>query len=116
MSNSQTIPRDITAKLRQFKRLVMSYGDFKHARLAADYILQEELHARYPDQSYVTLPALNCSMIIAYCRPFSGNDARTAFKVPDLPRRLLTLLNEEERRIHSTVLRDRNKVLAHSDS
>ena len=114
--NLQNLSPEITGKLRQFKRLIMSYGDFKHARLVADYILEGQLHAKYPDESYVTLPALSCSMIIAYCRPFSGNDARTIPKVPDLPKGFLSVLNDEERAIHEVILRDRDKVLAHSDS
>lgn len=114
MAEAELTP-EIAGKLRQFKRLLMSYGDFKHARLAADYILEQNLHAKYPEESYVTLPALNCSMVIAYCRPFSGNDARSTAKVP-VPQRLLSVLNDEERSIHEVALRDRAKVLAHSDS
>lgn len=102
--------------MRQFKRLLMSYGDFKHARLAAEYILDNKLHETYPQESYVTLPALNCSMIMAYCRPFSGNDGRAEHKVPDLPGRFLAVLDEPERLIHEVALNDRAKVLAHSDS
>lgn len=116
MSEPQQLTPEISGKIRQFKRLIMSYGDFKHARLAADYILDNKLHEQYPDESYVTLPALNCSMIMAYCRPFSGNDARGQSKVPDLPARFLSVLNEEERRIHEVAMTDRGKVLAHSDS
>ena len=107
---------EIEGKLRHFKRLMLSYGDFKHARLVADYILAEKLHAKYPSESYVTLPALNCSMIITYCRPFSGNDARSTPKVPDLSQRLLSVLDKGEMLVHEAALRDRDKVLAHSDS
>ena len=98
--------------MRQFKRVLLSYADFKHAKLAASRILEENLHARYPQESYVILEALNCSMIMAYCRPFSGNDP----SVPDLPSRLLKCLNESEMEIHNVALRDRNKVLAHSEA
>ncbi len=94
----------------------MSYADFKHAKLASSYILTERLHQKYPQESYVILEALNCSMIVAYCRPFSGNDAGAEHKVPDLPSRLFRVLNEAERAIHDVVMQDRNKVLAHSDS
>jgi hypothetical protein len=107
---------ETVGKVRQFRRLLMSYGDFKHVRLVADYIIENELHSKYPQESYVTLPALNCSMVVAYCRPFSGNDARTPAKVPDLSRRFLSILSEAERGVHDVALRDRAKVLAHSDS
>jgi hypothetical protein len=40
---------EVSGKMRQFKRTLMSYGDFKHARLVADYVLDEHLHAKYPD-------------------------------------------------------------------
>jgi len=63
---------------------------------------------------------LNCAMVVAYCRPFSGNDRRTtrstAPRIPDLPSRFLASLTSEEKRIHELALRDRNTVLAHSDS
>jgi hypothetical protein len=107
----QAMPPDLEGKMRQYKRVLLSYADFKHAKLAATYILDSELHANYPERSYVILEALNCSMIVAYCRPFSGN----ADAVPDLPGRILRALDPEERSIHDAVMRDRNKVLAHSD-
>lgn len=103
---------ELSGKMRQFKRVLLSYSDFKHAKLAASFILSGKLHQKYPQESYIQLEALNCSMIIAYCRPFSGNDAWA----PDLPKRLLKALNPEERSLHEIVMRDRNKVLAHSDA
>jgi hypothetical protein len=54
-------------------------------------------------------------MIIAYCRPFSGNTSRATGSVPDLPIRFLRVLNSEERVVHKVVMQDRNKVLTHSD-
>jgi hypothetical protein len=112
MSPLQPPDAETEGRLRQFNRLILSYRDFKHAKLAAAYILAEHLHAKYPDESYVTLPALNASMILAYCRPFSGN----AKRLPDLPGRFLRVLSEAEREIHETVLFDRNRLLAHSDA
>jgi hypothetical protein len=109
-------PLEIERKLRQYKRILLSYADFKHAKLASSYILSNELHEQYPEKSYVLLEALNCSMIMAYCRPFSGNDSRSKNRVPDLPARLLRVLSSAEKAIHEVVMEDRNKVLAHSDS
>ena len=54
-------------------------------------------------------------MIIAYCRPFSGNK-QSDIKIPDLPASFLKGLPEDEREIHEVVLSDRNTLLAHSDS
>jgi hypothetical protein len=105
----------LDGKLRQYKRVLLSYADFKHAKLASSYILDSQLHEKYREEGYLILEALNCSMIIAYCRPFSGNASRAPGSVPDLPSRLLRGLNPEERAIHDVVMQDRNKVLAHSD-
>jgi hypothetical protein len=115
-SKSSPMTPAIAGKIRQFKRLLMSSSDFKHARLVADYILDGRLHERPESETHVLLPALNCSMVIAYTRPFSGNDARSATKVPDLPARFLSVLDERETLIHNIALKDRMKVLAHSDS
>jgi hypothetical protein len=108
----KALPPELNGKMRQYKRILISYADFKHAKLASSYIIREKLHEKYPEESYVLLEALNCSMIMAYCRPFSGNSK----VAPDLPRRLLKVLNDKEIEIHNTVLNDRNKVLAHSDA
>lgn len=106
---------EIDGKIRQLKRLILSAGDFKHARLVAEYIREDKLHDKPQGETHLLLAALNCSMVIAYCRPFSGNEGGRGAKVPDLPERILRNLNDEERSIHEVVLNDRHKVLAHSD-
>jgi hypothetical protein len=116
MSQPLTIPEEMKGQMRQYKRLLLCYADFKHAIQAADYILGNSLHDKHPQESGLLLPAINCSMIIAYARPFSGNGGRGEGIVPDLPGRYLRLLNEKERNVHETVLWDRNKFLAHSDA
>jgi hypothetical protein len=110
-----TLTPELDGKMRQYKRVLLSYADFKHAKLASSYILDAQLHEKYPEESYIILEALNCSMIIAYCRPFSGNASRAAGSVPDLPNRLLRVLNPAERALHDIVTQDCNKILAHSD-
>jgi hypothetical protein len=100
-------------KLRNFYRVLLSYGDFKQAQYIASYILDEKLHDR---EDRRLLEALNCAMIVAYCRPFSGNDRAIDAKIPDLSVSFLRDLSEAEREIHEVVLRDRNTVVAHSDS
>lgn len=107
---------ELEGKMRQYKRILLSYADFKHAKLASSYILNAQLHEKYPEESYIILEALNCSMIVAYCRPFSGNSSRAAGGVPDVPNRLLRVLSPSEKEIHEVVMQDRNKVLAHSDN
>lgn len=93
----------------------MSYVDFQQAAGIADYILSSGLHERYPQDRFA-LQGLNCAMVIAYCRPFSGNDQRASLKVPDLPGRILQVLSSEERSLHETLLEERHTMLAHSDS
>jgi len=109
------LPTEILGKYRQFNRLLMSYVDFQQAAGIASYIVKENLHERYPRDRFV-LQGLNCAMIVAYCRPFSGNDQGAALKIPDLPAKILQVLTPEERQIHTVVMDDRNTVLAHSDS
>ncbi|MEK6666325.1 MAG: hypothetical protein AABZ20_07870 [candidate division NC10 bacterium] len=116
MANEDSeLPAHVAGKLGQFNRVLVSYVDFQQARGIAGYILAEHLHDRYPYDRFL-LQGLNCGMIVAYCRPFSGNDRGAAVKIPDLPPRILQTLTAEEREIHAIVMEDRNTVLAHSDS
>ena len=108
--------KEISGKFRQFQRVLMSYIDFQQACAISSLILSDKLHADYPRKNRILLEALNCAMIVAYCRPFSGSDARAATKVPDLPNRFLRSFSRDEREVHDTVMEDRNSVLAHSDS
>lgn len=104
---------EMKGKLRKFYRLLMSRGDFKQTYFIASYILDERLHDL---QDRRLLEALNCAMIVAYCRPFSGSDRNSERRVPILPASFLKGLSEEEKEIHEVVMSDRNTVLAHSDS
>lgn len=115
MQLPENIPKEHHHKLRQFYRLILSYGDFKHAKLIAQHILDNKLLSVYSNN--VTLvQAFNCSMVIAYCRPFSGNSGARGISIPDLPARFLKLLSSEEKTIHELALFDRNKYLAHTDA
>ncbi len=108
--------QELEGKYRQYQRVLMSYIDFNQAQAITLMILEMKLHEKYPRENRILLEALNLAMIIAYCRPFSGNDAGGAFRVPDLPGRFLKDLSAEEREIHDVAMEDRNSVLAHSDS
>jgi hypothetical protein len=110
---NKKLSREIRGKLRHFYRLLLSCGDFKQAHYIASYILAEKLH---DSEDHRLLEALNCAMIVAYCRPFSGNDRSIDTRIPDLPKSFLRDLSFAEKEIHEVVLRDRNTVLAHSDS
>src|SRR3990172_2465398 len=101
MSNDEAeLPAEVGGKLRQFIRVLMSYVDFQQAAGIAGHILSGNLHERYPDDRFL-LQGLNCAMIVAYCRPFSGNDRGAAVKIPDLPPQILLTLTPKEREIHA---------------
>lgn len=110
------IPEQDKHRLRQFYRVLLSFPDFKHAHQVAHHIIDEQLHREYPGEKTVLLQALNCSMVLAYSRPFSGNAGKRGEAIPDLPARYLRVLSEREREIHDVVLFDRNKYLAHTDA
>lgn len=110
---NKKLSREARGKLRQFYRLLLSYGDFKQAHYIASYILDQKLHE---SEDRRILEALNCAMIVSYCRPFSGSDRGIETKVPKLPASFLKGVPESEREIHEVVLKDRNTLLAHSDS
>ncbi len=110
-----TLSPKVNGQMRQYKRILLSYADFKHARMISAYILASQFYEQGHPEGYTLHEALNCSMILAYCRPFSGNKASTDTGIPNLPNRVLKVLNIDERSMHDSVMHDRNKVLAHSD-
>ena len=55
-------------------------------------------------------------MIVAYARPFSGNDKEASFKIPDLPKRYVKQLDEKGRKAYELIIEHRNLQMAHSDS
>ncbi len=110
-------------KLKQFHRLLISYNDFKRPAWIASYILdhkfQEQVDRRRGIRRYrikLLWEALNCAMIVSYCRPFCGSDKRLSQRIPDLPKRFLRMLTKEECEVHDVAIEDRNTLLAHSDS
>lgn len=114
--SSQELARETSGRLRQFLRLLMSYNDFKHANRIATYITSLDAADEKREGRWFLIEALNCAMVVAYCRPFSGNDRGTRPKIPDLPDSFLGVLDSREREVHALALSDRNLVLAHSDS
>lgn len=103
------------AKVRLFRRIFVPYNDFKQAAHISHHILTAKLHDNYPDRDRHILQALNCAMIIAYARPFSGNRGSETM-LPELPQRFLCGFSSDECALHQVVMKDRNTLLAHSDS
>ena len=112
---SQKLSKEVDGKMRQYYRVLMSYVDFQQATEIADYIIRNELHGKYPEDRFLW-QGLNTSMILAYGRPFSGNDKGAEYKIPDLPRRIINVLSKNDLELHVILIEDRNAVLAHSDS
>jgi len=110
---NEQLSLEVKGRIRQFYRILLSYGDFKQAKYTASYILENKLHDM---EDRRLLESLNCAMIVAYCRPFSGNDRGIYPKIPDLPSSFLKGIPKEENEIHKVVLEDRNTLIAHSDS
>ena len=102
-------------KVRLFRRVFVSYNDFKQATHISSHILAAKLHHDYSEKDRRVLQALNCAMIIAYARPFSGNRG-SGTMLPELPERFLGGFAPDEIALHKVVMKDRNEVLAHSDS
>ena len=101
-------------KVRLLRRILVSYNDFKQAVDISSRILETKFHCDYPKKDRHILQALNCAMLIAYARPFSGNRG-SKMMLPALPERFLAGLAPDERALHKVVMKDRNEVLAHSD-
>ena len=93
----------------------MSYTDFHQAKRISDHLLKSQVYPGETNKNRTLQEALNCAAIVAYCRPFSGNEGSST-TLAALPQRFLKVLTDEERVLHDVVMADRNTVLAHSDS
>ncbi|WP_230676967.1 hypothetical protein [Vibrio owensii] len=101
--------------MRQFKRVTISFADFKEAHDIVSYIKNNKLCADF-EGNFLVLSALTNAMILSYCKPFSGNDSRNQVKVPDLPTTVLKVLSSDELSLHKLLIQLRNQFIAHSDS
>ena len=119
----QEISAEIIGKYKQLCRLLISYNDFKHAADVAHFYMKGDYEVdrvEWDGDDYferkIIGEAMNSAMIIAYARPFSGNDKAASFKIPDLPKRYFRQLDEKGRQVHELIIKDRNLRIAHSDS
>ncbi|EOW6615140.1 hypothetical protein ACOZZ1_002932 [Vibrio fluvialis] len=109
------VDRKSDGLLRQFKRIAISFADFKEAHDIVSYINNNKLYADFEDNFFV-LYVLTNAMILSYCKPFCGNDSRNQIKVPDLPTTALKVLSPDELSLHKFLIQLRNQLIAHSDS
>lgn len=93
----------------------MSFADFKEAVDLSTSLIESDL-LDDQDKNFLILGALTSAMILAYSRPFSGNDSKGNNKIPDLGGKVLRNLNEDEKVIHDWLLKQRNTLIAHSSS
>lgn len=114
---------EIDFKYKQYIRLLISYQDFQHAFDIAEIIIEENYEFKRNSTKglegqriKILWEALNSSMILSYCRPFSGNDKNSQSKIPDLTNKVLKTLTNDEKEFHKTLIEDRNTIIAHSDS
>lgn len=109
------VDRKSDGLLRQFKRVAISFADFKEAHDIVRYIKKNKLYVDL-DGNFLVLSALTNAMILSYCKPFSGNDSRNQIKVPDLPNTAIKILSPDELSLHKLLIQLRNQLIAHSDS
>jgi hypothetical protein len=94
----------------QLNRVLLSTRDFEEAR---DYLR----HFQTLDLSatgVVIQRALLTAAVIAYCRPFSGNEAHDR-AIGQLAVKFNALFSDEQRELHGALNALRNEAVAHSD-
>jgi hypothetical protein len=97
------------------ERIDVFLGDFKQAREFVQYILERKLHDKKTELSQLVHLAFYTSLIISYSRPFGGNknfpgQGRSSLNLS------LSILDEDERKLHERVWNSRNTAYAHSDA
>lgn len=114
---------EIESKKKQLVRLIISFNDFKNAFDIADLIIEENYQTKLEKsqgkekQTYRKVwESLNCAMVVGYNRPFSGNDKKNKNPIPDLPTGVTKIFGKKEKEIHASLINNRNKFIAHSDS
>lgn len=99
--------------LATFRLLYASRLDLSHAAFYADCLRENGLcyepwevawHDYLHQGAYVT------ALVISYCRPFTESRGRLRF-----PKKILRVLNDEQKAMHHKLLDLRNNVYAHTD-
>ncbi|AOW16458.1 hypothetical protein LPB03_02790 [Polaribacter vadi] len=111
----------LKGKKNQFYRLLISFNDFKEVLDIARIIFDKnnldlEINTEKRKIDILTKEALSSALIVAYSRPFSGNDKNSKNSIPDLNKNVIKILNTNEKELHNSLIKLRNKAIAHSDS
>jgi hypothetical protein len=112
MTKDSTSPTGPTrAQLNaQLNRALLSAGDFGEARDCLRYFQTLDLSAT----DVVVQRALLTAAVIAYCRPFSGNEAHD-MATEQVAVKLKALFSDEQWVLHGELNALRNEAVAHSD-
>lgn len=107
-SPSQSGIRD--ERYEEYERLRWCRDDLREAKRYVEHILKK----RYFRSRPFTIPAnaAYTAFVVTYGRPFSGNRDRRGRRVPARPPGSLP---DDEAALHDRILKERNKVIAHSD-
>lgn len=100
---------------KQFRRLVLTSIDLEQASSWGHYILENNLWDESVSSNKDLARGVQTAMIVAYIRPFSGNNkTEDTLHRPMLP--LKSVLTDEQWKLHKCIHNRRNTVFAHSDS
>lgn len=96
-------------EVKHFKRIMMSLTDISFAAQLIESALTNE-------HDELVRKSLEETIVISYSRPFSLNDSKTPKSSGDLRQGFKKEFNSTQNKIHDRVIRNRNKIVAHSDS
>lgn len=96
-------PGELADPERSFNRLVFAAQDMAECRAAIDFLLERN------DVSGDVRRALETGAVVAYARPWGSRSTIGALGDHWLPR------DPKQRTLHDALIKDRNKVYAHTD-
>ena len=96
----------------------MFLGDFNQALDFSSYLLERKLHDNNGPKAKLKRLAFDTALVISYSRPFIRNkDAEGQIQYSPLTHNIaVKLLIGAEIDLHKKVLKQRNKIFAHSDA
>jgi hypothetical protein len=107
-------PERLTAERALFKRIIISFHDLHEARRFLHELLALGEIEPFVHRRTVVQQALMTAFVVAYGRPFSGNESEARVR-PKLPPSFLKGLSPAQKEMHNRLLELRNEEFAHSD-
>lgn len=100
---------------KKYRRLILTSIDLEQASSWGNCILENNLCDESISSNKDMARGLQTAMIVAYVRPFSGNNkTEDTLQRPMLS--LKSILSDEQWNLHNCICNKRNTVFAHSDS